>query len=70
MIPREAIVGSLQNPSVYIIENDTAKLKKIEVGAVVDGDVVVLSGLNGGEQVVTKGIINLADNTVVTISNN
>jgi len=70
MIPREAIVGSLQNPSVYIIENDTAQLKKIEVGAVVDGDVIVLSGLNGGEQVVTKGIINLTNNTLVAITNN
>jgi RND family efflux transporter MFP subunit len=69
-IPREAIVGSLQNPSVYIIENDTAQLKKIEVGAVVDGDVVVLSGLNDGEQVVTKGIINLSNNTLVAITNN
>lgn len=70
MVPREAIVGSLQSPSVYVIENDKAKLRKIETGAVIDGDVVVLSGLNNGEQVVTKGIINLTDNTLVTITNN
>jgi len=70
MIPRKAIVGSLQYPSVYIIENDTAQLKKIEVGSVVDGDVVVLSGLNGGEQVVTKGIINLTNNTLVSVAKN
>lgn len=70
MIPREAIVGSLQNPSVYVIENDQAQLKKIETGAVIDGNVIVLSGLNNGEQVVTKGIINLKNNTLVTITNN
>lgn len=70
MIPREAIVGSLQNPSVYVIENEKAQLKKIEVGAVIDGNVVVLSGLNDGELVVTKGIINLTNNTLVNITNN
>tara|TARA_R110002074_G_scaffold104764_6_gene226301 strand:+ start:991 stop:2052 length:1062 start_codon:yes stop_codon:yes gene_type:complete len=70
MIPRQAIVGSLQNPSVFVIENEKAKLKKIEVGAVIDGNVVVLSGLKDGEQVVTKGIINLTNNTLVTITNN
>lgn len=69
-IPREAIVGSLQEPSVYVIEDDIALLKKIDVGAVIDGDVVVLSGLKNGEQVVTKGIINLTNNTLVTITNN
>jgi len=70
MIPRQAIVGSLQNPSVYVIENEKAQLKKIEVGAVIDGNVVVLSGLNNGEKVVTKGIINLTNNTLVTVTNN
>ncbi|WP_158976954.1 efflux RND transporter periplasmic adaptor subunit [Cellulophaga sp. L1A9] len=70
MIPRQAIVGSLQSPSVYVIENDKAQLKKIEVGAVIDGNVVVLSGLDDGEKVVTKGIINLTNNTLVTVTNN
>ncbi|CAH8285671.1 RND family efflux transporter MFP subunit [Mariniflexile fucanivorans] len=69
IIPREAIVGSLQSPSVYVIENNKAKLKKIETGAVIDGDVVILAGLSKGEQVVTKGIINLTDNTLVKITN-
>tara|TARA_R110002051_G_scaffold280349_1_gene341947 strand:+ start:2433 stop:3494 length:1062 start_codon:yes stop_codon:yes gene_type:complete len=70
MIPRGAIVGSLQNPSVYVIENEKAQLRKIAVGSVIDGDVVVLNGLKNGEQVVTKGIINLTNNTLVTITNN
>lgn len=69
VILRQAIVGSLQNPSVYVIENDKAQLRKIETGAVIDGDVVILSGLSNGEQVVTKGIINLTDNTLVKITN-
>ena len=69
-IPREAIVGSLQNPSVYIVKDSTVTLQKIKVGAVINGDVAVLDGLQNGQQVVTKGIINLTDGTKVKITNN
>jgi RND family efflux transporter MFP subunit len=68
-IPREAIVGSLQNPSVYIVKDSTVTLKIIKVGAVVNGDVAILEGLETGQQVVTKGIINLTNGTKVTITN-
>jgi RND family efflux transporter MFP subunit len=69
-IPREAIVGSLQNPSVYIVKDSTVTLQKIKVGSVINGDVAVLEGLQNGQQVVTKGIINLTNGTKVTITNN
>lgn len=69
-IPREAIVGSLQNPSVYIVENNTVALQKIKVGSVINGDVAVLEGLQNGQQVVTRGIINLTNGTKVKITNN
>jgi len=69
-IPREAIVGSLQNPSVYIVNDSTVTLQKIKVGAVIDVDVAVLEGLQNGQQVVTKGIINLTNGTKVKITNN
>ncbi|OAB76086.1 efflux RND transporter periplasmic adaptor subunit [Cochleicola gelatinilyticus] len=71
VIPREAIVGSLQNPSVYLVNNDsTVSLQKIKAGAVINGDVIVLSGLQNGQQIVTKGIINLTNDTKVKITNN
>lgn len=69
-IPREAIVGSLQNPSVYIVKDSTVALQKIKVGSVINGDVAVLEGLQNGQQVVTKGIINLTNGTKVKITNN
>jgi RND family efflux transporter MFP subunit len=69
-IPREAIVGSLQNPSVYIVKDSTVLLQKIKVGAVINGDVAILEGLKNGEKVVTKGIINLTNGTKVKITNN
>jgi membrane fusion protein (multidrug efflux system) len=70
VIPREAIVGSLQNPQVYVVENNAVSLKKIKAGAVIDGDVTVLKGLQNGQEIVTKGIINLAEGTKIKITNN
>lgn len=70
VIPREAIVGSLQNPAVFIVKDTTVTLQKIKVGAVINGDVIILEGLQNGEKVVTKGIINLTNGTKVKITNN
>ena len=70
VIPREAIVGSLQNPSVYIVKDSTVTLQKIKAGAVINGDVTILEGLQNGQKVVTKGIINLTNGTKVKITNN
>ncbi|PKA81938.1 RND family efflux transporter MFP subunit [Ulvibacter sp. MAR_2010_11] len=68
VIPRESIAGSLQNPQIYIVKDNVAFLTTIKTGATINGDVVVLSGLSAGDLVVTKGIINLKDNTKVKIT--
>jgi len=68
VIPRESIAGSLQNPQVYIVKDFIAQLKEIKTGSTINGHVVVLSGLQEGDQVVTKGIINLKNNTKVKIT--
>ncbi|MET7030443.1 efflux RND transporter periplasmic adaptor subunit [Sediminicola luteus] len=70
VFPREAIVGSLQNPSVFVVNDSTVTLQKIKIGAVINGDVTVLEGLQKGQQVVTRGIINLTNGTKVKITNN
>lgn len=69
VIPRESIVGSLQNPSVYIVNNNTVMLQKIKAGSVIDGQVIVLEGLKNGQQVVSKGIINLTNGSKIKITN-
>jgi RND family efflux transporter MFP subunit len=70
VIPREAIVGSLQNPSVYLVKDSAVTLQKIKTGSVIDGDVVVLEGLQNGQEIVTKGIINLTEGTKIKVTNN
>ena len=67
MIPRDAIVSSVKEPSVYIVKNDVVKLTKITTGRQYNGYIEVLSGISEGEQVVTNGQINLVDGVRVGV---
>ncbi len=66
-IPREAIVGSVKEPQVYVVENGAAKLRDIVVGSEFGTNLVVLQGLKEGEEVVINGQVNLKDNVEVTV---
>ena len=64
---RNALVGSIQNPQVYVVNDEQAQLKDITIGEV-DADMMeVLGGLNERDVVVTTGQINLAEGTKVNI---
>lgn len=67
MIPRNAIVGSIRSPKVYVVENNKAMLKDVSVGSARDKEVEITSGLNPGEIVVTSGQINLDNNAAVRV---
>ena len=62
VIPRDAIIGSLQHARVYVVETttNTASERIIRCGAERNGSVIVLDGLSAGEQVIVTG------NNVVT----
>jgi len=66
-IPRSALIGSAQNPRVYVVENGVAKVRDIETGADNATSVEVLKGLSAGEVIVSGGLVNLADGTKVSI---
>jgi RND family efflux transporter MFP subunit len=67
MIPRDAIISSLKDPSVYLVKNSIAQLTKIGVGRNYDSFIEVVSGLNEGDQVVTNGQINLTGSSKVSV---
>lgn len=69
LLNRNAIVGSLQKPQVFIIDNNVAKLKDIQVGETTGDQVEVLSGVRSSDNVVLTGHINLKDGTKVEILN-
>jgi RND family efflux transporter MFP subunit len=67
VIPREALVGSLKQPQVFVVKNSLARLRDIVVGAEAGTNVMVLHGLQEGESVVANGQNNLKDSVIVTI---
>jgi len=69
MIPRDAIVSSVKDPSVYVINGQTAQLVKISTGRSYSSNLEVVSGLKEGAKVVTNGQINLTDGAKVSILN-
>jgi len=66
-IPRSALVGSLKQPRVYVVESGIAKLREIVVDDEAGSYLQILSGLKEGESIVINGQNNLKDNVPVTI---
>ena len=69
-IPREALIGSTQDASVYVAENGKAVLRKIIVVNTSGANLRVLSGLNKSDKVVITGQINLTDGKLINIVKN
>jgi RND family efflux transporter MFP subunit len=66
-IPRESLLGSITEASVYVAENNKAIPKKIVVGNGNDKYIKVISGLKEGEEVIVNGQINLSENKAIKI---
>ena len=66
-IPREALVGSMREPRVFVIGGSTARLREIIVGSQVGTNLTVLGGLKAGESVVVNGQNNLKDSVAVEV---
>ncbi|MEW5842386.1 MAG: efflux RND transporter periplasmic adaptor subunit [Bacteroidota bacterium] len=67
VIPRDALVGSVREPQVFVIENGISKLRNIVVGNESGTDIQVLQGLNEGDTIVVSGQSNLVENVKVQI---
>jgi membrane fusion protein, multidrug efflux system len=68
VIPREALVESTRNASVYIVSDSVVHRKAIQAGKELNGNIQVIEGLRTGDVVVTSGQINLKEGTPVRIS--
>lgn len=66
LLPRQAIVGSIQDPSVYVVQDQKAYLRKVKVGTVTQDQVEILEGVQPGEKIVQSGQINLREGIKVT----
>lgn len=69
-VPRNAVVGSVKDASVYVLQNDgTVALRQVRVGEESGDMVLILDGLTEGETVVTTGQINLSNGKKVKVLN-
>ena len=66
-IPAKAFVNGVSSGQVFVVNNGTAKLIKVQTGKVYGDKVQIISGLNGGEQVITSGQINLENGSKINI---
>ncbi|HUL43961.1 MAG TPA: efflux RND transporter periplasmic adaptor subunit [Bacteroidota bacterium] len=66
-IPREALLGSMKNPQVYVLSQGTAHVRDIVIGSEYGNLLEVLSGLQEQDSVVVGGQNNLKDNAAVKI---
>lgn len=67
VVPRSALVGDEKDASVYVVEADTAKRRKVKLGYSDGGQVEVVEGVSDGEQVVTLGQAALRDGSKVQV---
>lgn len=65
IIPRKAIVGSVQDAKVYVVSDSIATLRTIQLGDIQSDRAEVIGGLRAGERVVTAGQLNLSDGAKV-----
>ncbi len=69
LIPRAALLGSVQDARIYVVSGDRARLRPVVVGRSFGTDIEVSSGLQEGESVVVDGQDNLNDSAAVVVRN-
>ncbi len=67
VVPRSALVGSIKNPQVFVVEKGYVKLRNLVLGEESGTYVHVMQGLSENDAVVTSGQNNLVENVRVEI---
>ena len=69
VIPRDVVLRGVEGQEVFVVEDDLASTRSIELGPGRGRFVVVLSGLSPGDQLVTRGQRGLLDGRPVSATN-
>lgn len=56
IIPKAAVVTRGQLTGVYVVEDEILHYRQVKTGREVEGGIEILSGLSGGETIVTAGV--------------
>lgn len=65
LIPRNAIVGSVQAANVFVVKNGVAQQQSVVTGDMVGEKIEILEGLQKGDSIVVAGLINVSEGTKV-----
>ncbi len=68
VIPASAIIGSINNPRVYLIKNGKSILQNITILRKMEDKIIVSEGLVEGDVIITNGFINLFDSSNVIVN--
>lgn len=69
LIDPTAVSEGAQGPQLFVVQEGTAKLRPVELGPVIDGRQLILSGLEAGARLVTNGHVALGDGAPVSVTN-
>ena len=70
LIPEESVLTSKDYSYVFVIDENVAKLKKVNLGITSNGMIQILSGLKSNDMVVTLGHEKLKDGSKIKIIEN
>ena len=68
-VPRNAIVQEAGEPSVFVVQEDTAHRRSVRTGYIEGGNIEILEGLADGERFVLVGQAGLKDGAKVSVIN-
>jgi membrane fusion protein (multidrug efflux system) len=69
LAPFKAVTEQMGEYFVYTVQGDTARQRRVDLGERLGEKVIVLGGLQPGEQIVVEGIQKLREGTAVQVNN-
>ena len=69
LIPNKALIEQMGEFFVFVSQDTIAKQYKVQLGPRVGTDVVILSGVNAGDKIITDGFQRLRDGGKITLGN-
>ena len=67
-VPQRAVLEGPQGKFVYVVGKDNkAEMRPVETGEWSGGDIVVIKGLNAGEQIIVDGVLKLGPGAPVQV---
>lgn len=67
-VTETAVVNIYGEDFVYVADGDVAKMVKVTVGSIIDGQIEILDGLSEGDLIITKGLSKISDGGMIKLN--